>query len=159
MFAARNARQPVRHVWTGEQLHANCARGPRELALLVQHGQRIKGIVNWRRVRHVDSRIALAIGRWVLAAKPAKVRAVHAGAGREASHARDFLSRYFEQALLLPDLGRALKNAESTLSDELAGERSQQTTVMHEQISLFEGMSAIQLTQMRSCMRERLFLR
>jgi sulfate permease, SulP family len=194
MFAARNARQPVRHVWTGEQLHSNCARGARELALLVQHGQSIKVIeleaelffgaiasldqsltaslvgahtviADWTRVRHVDSSIALAVARWMRAAKAAKVQVLHAGAGHEpdgqASHygsnALEFLNQHFAQAVLLPDLDRALEIAENALIGELAGERSHQTTVMHEQIALFAGLTATQLKQMQASMRERLY--
>ena len=32
LFAMRNARQPVRHVWTGRQMRSNCARPRQELA-------------------------------------------------------------------------------------------------------------------------------
>lgn len=186
MFAARNARQPVRHVWTSEQLHSNCARGARELALLVQHGQSIKVIeleselffgaiasldqsltaslpgtqtviVDWARVRHVDSSIALAIARWMRAARQAGVQVLHAGAGLEAGNAPEFLNQYFAQAVLLPDLDRALEVAENALIGERAGERSHQTTVMHEQIPLFDGLSGIQLQQVQASMRERLY--
>jgi sulfate permease, SulP family len=186
MFAARNAKQPVRHVWTGEQLHSNCARGARELALLVQHGQSIKVIeleaelffgaiasldqrltaalpgahtviADWTHVRHVDSSIALAVARWLRAARVAKVQVLHAGAGLEAGNAMEFLNQHFAQAVLLPDLDRALEAAENALIGEQAGDRSHQTTVMHEQIPLFEGLSATQLKQMQASMRERLF--
>ncbi len=186
MFAARNAKQPVRHVWTGEQLHSNCARGARELALLVQHGQSIKVIeleaelffgaiasldqrltaalpgahtviADWTRVRHVDSSIALALARWHRAARAAHVQVVHAGAGLEAGNAMEFLNQHFAQAVLLPDLDRALEAAENALIGEYAGDRSHQTTVMHEQIPLFDGLSATQLKQMQASMRERLY--
>lgn len=186
MFAARNAKQPVRHVWTGEQLQSNCARGARELALLAQHGQSIRVIeleselffgavasldeglnavlpgahtviADWTRVRHVDSSIALAVARWLRAAHVAKVQVLHAGAGLEAGNALEFLNQYFDQAVLLGDLDRALEVAENALIGELAGERSHQTTVMHEQIPLFDGLTATQLKQMQASMRERLY--
>ena len=187
MFAARNAKQPVRHVWTGEQLQSNCARGARELALLTQHGQLIKVIelefelffgaiasldqsltasltrthtviVDWSRVRHVDSSIALAIARWVRAARQAQVQVLHAGAGLEAGNALEFLNQYFGQAVTLPDLDRALEAAENALIGERIGERSLHATVMHEQIPLFAGLSTVQLKQMQASMRERLYL-
>jgi sulfate permease, SulP family len=194
MFAVRNAKQPVRHLWTGEQLHSNCARGARELGLLTQHGQSIRVIeleselffgaiasldesltaslpgahtviADWTRVRHVDSSIALAVARWMRAAKAAKVQVLHAGAGHEAgnqasgqgSNALEFLNQYFGQAVLLSDLDRALEAAENALIGELSGERSHQTTVMHEQIALFDGLTATQLKQMQASMRERLY--
>lgn len=168
----------------------NWARGARELALLVQHGQSIKVIeleselffgaiasldqslnaslpgahtviVDWARVRHVDSSIALAIARWMRAARHARVQVLHAGAGLEAdnqaSNAPEFLNQYFGQAVLLPDLDRALEVAENALISEHTGERSHQTTVMHEQIPLFDGLSAIQLQQVQASMRERLY--
>ncbi len=186
MFAARNAKTPVRYLWTGEQVHSNCARGPRELALMVQHGQSIKVVeleselffgamaslatslgaaldaaqtvvVDWTRVRHVDSSIALPLSRWLRAAKAANVQVLHAGAGHEAGNTLEFLAHYFPQITLLPDLDRALEAAENTLIGQQTGERSQQTTVMHEQIPLFNGLSASQLKLMQASMTERLY--
>ena len=186
MFAARNAKRPVRHLLTGEQIQSNCARGPRELALLALHGKAIKVvqleselffgamasldqsltasidaadtvIADWTRVRHVDSSIALALARWARAAKAAGVQILHAGAGQEEGNALEFLNQYFPQAVLLPDLDRALEAAENALIGEHAGDRSHQTTVMHEQIALFDGLNASQLKQMQSSMREQLF--
>lgn len=186
MFAARNAKRPVRHLLTGEQIQSNCARGPRELALMALHGKAIKVvqleselffgamasldqsltasidaadtvIADWTRVRHVDSSIALALARWARAAKAAGVQILHAGAGQEEGNALEFLNQYFPQAVLLPDLDRALEAAENALIGEHAGDRSHQTTVMHEQIALFDGLNASQLKQMQSSMREQLF--
>ena len=186
MFAARNAKRPVRHLLTGEQIQSNCARGPRELALLALHGKAIKVvqleselffgamasldqsltasidaadtvIADWTRVRHVDSSIALALARWARAAKAAGVQILHAGAGQEEGNTLEFLNQYFPQAVLLPDLDRALEAAENALIGEHAGDRSHQTTVMHEQIALFDGLNASQLKQMQSSMREQLF--
>jgi sulfate permease, SulP family len=186
MFAARNAKKPVRHLLTGEQIQSNCARGPRELALLALHGQSIKVvqleselffgamasldqsltdslqsthtvIADWTRVRHVDSSIALALARWARAAKVAGVQILHAGAGHEEGNTLEFLNQYFPQTVLLPDLDRALEAAENALIGEHAGDRSHQTTVMHEQIPLFDGLNASQLKQMQSSVRERLY--
>lgn len=186
MFAARNAKRPVRHLLTGEQIQSNCARGPRELALMALHGKAIKVvqleselffgamasldqsltasidaadtvIADWTRVRHVDSSIALALARWARAAKAAGVQILHAGAGQEEGNTLEFLNQYFPQAVLLPDLDRALEAAENALIGEHAGDRSHQTTVMHEQIALFDGLNASQLKQMQSSMREQLF--
>lgn len=186
MFAARNAKQPVRHLWTGEQLQSNCARGARELALLAHHGQSIRVveleselffgavssldqslcasltgahtiIVDWSHVRHVDSSIALAVARWSRAAKVANVQVMHSGAGQTTGNALAFLTQYFAQSPVLPDLDRALETAENALISEQAGERSHQTTVMHEQIPLFKGLTATQLAQMQAIMREHLY--
>ncbi len=186
MFAARNAKKPVRHLWTGEQIHSNCARDPRELALMVQHGRAIKVvefeselffgalpsldqsltasldaahtvIADWTRVRQVDSSIAMALARWTRAAKVAGVQIWHAGAGHEEGNALEFLNQYFPQTVLLPDLDRALEAAENALIGEREGERSQQTTVMHEQIPLFAGLTPSQLKHMQASMQERLY--
>ena len=104
IFAARNAKQPVRQIWTGEQMHSNCARGARELALLVQHGRSIKVLeleselffgavsrldqsltaslygahtvtADWTRVRYIDSSIAQVVGRRHRAGAGAGLRA------------------------------------------------------------------------------------
>lgn len=186
MFAARNAKKPVRHLWTGEQLHSNCARGVHELALMGQHGKTIKVveleaelffgavsaleqslmasldcahtvIADWTRVRHVDSSIALAVARWARAAKAGGVQILHAGAGQAAGNALEFLDQYFAHAVLLPDLDRALEAAENALLGDSAGDRSHQPTVMHEQIPLFGGLDAGQLKKMQLSMRQKLY--
>jgi sulfate permease, SulP family len=187
MFAARNAKKPVRRLWTGQQVHSNCARGAHELALMGRHGQAIKVleleselffgavssldhslmasleashtvIADWTRVRHVDSSIALAVARWARAAKAAGVQILHAGAGQEQGNALEFLNQYFSQAVLLPDLDRALEAAENALLEDRAGARTHQPTALYEQIPLFQGLVTSQLVQMQSSMRERHYL-
>ena len=89
LFAMRNARQPVRHVWTGRQMRSNCARPRHEISALDGASQRIRvfelegdlffasasglydlidaqtaqgqwAIVDWSRARHVDSSVVTA---------------------------------------------------------------------------------------------------
>ena len=112
-------------------------------------------IADWTRVRHVDSSIALALAWWVRAARVANVQILHAGAGHEKGNALEFLTQYFSQAVLLPDLDRALEAAENALLEDRADARAQQLTVLHEQIPLFHGLGASQLVQMKSSMREK----
>ena len=187
IFAARNAKKPVRRLWTGQQMHSNCARGAQELALMGKHGHAIKVleleselffgavssldqsltaslesshtvIADWTRVRHVDSSIALAIARWSRAAKAQGVQILHAGAGQEQGNALEFLNQYFSKAALLPDLDRALEAAENALLEDRADARADQPTALHEQIPLFHGLVTSQLVQMKSSMREKRYL-
>jgi sulfate permease, SulP family len=184
IFAARNAKTPVRRLWTGLQMHSNCARGAHELALMATHGQAIKVleleselffgavssldqsltaslesshtvIADWTRVRHVDSSIALAIARWARAAKAQGVQILHAGADQEQGNALEFLNQYFSQAVLLPDLDRALEAAENALLEDRTPALADQPTTLYEQIPLFKGLVTSQLVQMKSSMREK----
>jgi sulfate permease, SulP family len=186
LFALRNAKQPVRYQWTGEQLHSNCARGRYELGLLAQHGSKIKVleldgelffgavssldhslakslelaqtvILDWSRVRHVDSSIAMALQRWQRVAKAAGVRTLHAGAALQKGNAAAFLAQHLPTANLQPDVDRALEVAENSVIDLWGIENSEQTTTLHVVLPIFNGMTAKERDQALQCMPQRLY--
>ncbi len=186
LFALRNAKQPVRYQWTGEQLRSNCARGRYELGLLAQHGGTIKVlelevelffgavssldqslgkslelahtvILDWSRVRHVDSSIAMSLQRWQRAATAAGVPTLHAGAMLQNGNAATFLAQHLPTALLQPDVDRALEVAENSVINLWGVENSEQTTTLHVVLPIFNSMSATERDQAQQCMHQRLY--
>lgn len=170
LFAVRNAKKPVRYTWTGAQVHSNCARGRAEINLLAKHGGRIKVlelegelffgavrsldlslresidgakivILDWSRVRHVDSSIALSLLRWQRAASVAEVSILHAGSALQTGNASAFLAHRLPDAILAADLDRALEIAENTLLANFGYESTHLATAMHEAVSLLKGIS------------------
>jgi sulfate permease, SulP family len=186
LFAMRNATQPVRFRWTGAQLHSNCARSRQELAVLAEHGEKIKvleleselffGVVSaldkqlhasleaaqtvvldWSRVRNVDSSIAVLLRRWLHLAETAQVQILHAGLGLQNDHAAQFLAQYLPAARLLPDVDRALELAENNLISIYGQKASNQTTVLQDALLLFRGLTHEQRELVEACMTSRLF--
>lgn len=186
LFAMRNAKKPVRYMWTGAQLHSNCARGRGEIAILVGHGERIRVvelegelffgsvasldkhlqeslggahsvILDWSRVRHVDSSIALSLARWLRMANSAGVRILHAGVGLQPGNAVAFMQQHFSKALLFPDLDRALEAAESAVIASFGVADDHHTTQLNDALHIFRGLSDSQRSKLESCMPQRLF--
>ncbi len=186
LFAMRNAKKPVRYVWTGAQLHSNCARGRGEIAVLAGHGARIRVvelegelffgsvasldrhlleslggahsvILDWSRVRHVDSSIALALARWLRMAAGDNVRISHAGASLQSGNASTFLQQYFPKAQHYPDLDRALEAAESSVIASFGVIGSLHTTQLSDALHIFRGLSDSQRSKLESAMPQRLF--
>jgi sulfate permease, SulP family len=186
LFAMRNAKQPVRFVWTGAQLHSNCARGRGEIAILAGHGERIRVvelegelffgsvasldasllqslagahtvILDWSRVRHIDSSIALSLSRWQRLAAGDGVQILQAGAGLQAGNVPNFVAQYLPKVALYPDLDRALEAAESAVIASFGVPGSLQTTQLKDALQVFKGLSDAQREQLESCMQQRLF--
>jgi sulfate permease, SulP family len=186
LFAMRNAKNPVRFTWTGAQLHSNCARGRGEIAVLSAHGERIRVvelegelffgsvasldkhllasiagahsvIVDWSRVRHVDSSIALAFARWLRLAASSGVRILHAGVGLQPGNAGAFMQHYFSNAQLYPDLDRALEAAESAVIASVGVASSHQTTQLSDALQIFRGLADSQRSKLEAVMPQRLF--
>jgi sulfate permease, SulP family len=186
LFAMRNAKKPVRYTWTGAQLHSNCARGRGELAVLAGHGERIRivelegelffgsvasldkhllaslggahsVILDWSRVRHLDSSIALALARWLRTAANDRVRILHAGVGLQQGNAIAFMQQYFSKALLFPDLDRALEAAESAVIASFGAAGDHNTTQLNDALHIFRGLSDSQRSRLEAAMPQRLF--
>jgi sulfate permease, SulP family len=186
LFALRNAKQPVRYQWTGEQMHSNCARGRYELNLLAEHGSKIKVlelegelffgavssldhslgksleaaqtvILDWSRVRHVDTSIAMALQRWQRVAKAAGVHTLHAGATLQKGNASAFLAQHLPTANLQPDVDRALEVAENSVIDRWGTDNADQTTTVHVVLPIFNDMSGAERDQAQQCMHQRLY--
>jgi sulfate permease, SulP family len=186
MFGMRNARKPVRYIWTGAQIHSNCARGRGELAVLAGHGERIKivelegelffgsvssldaslqqslsgahsVILDWSRVRHIDSSIALSLARWQRMAAADAVRTLHAGVGLLAGNAPDFMRQYFPQAQHYPDLDRALEVAETSIITSYGVSKTNETTQLVDALHLFQGLSDKEREKLEQRMPQRLY--
>jgi SulP family sulfate permease len=186
LFAVRNAKKPVRYVWTGAQLHSNCARGRGDLALLGQHGEKIhivelggelffgsvssldaslmdslqgadSVILDWSRVPHVDSSVAMALSRWQRKASSQSVKVLHAGAGMLVGNVPAFLTQHFPNAQRYPDLDRALEAAESAIIGKFAKEGSHQTTQLADALTIFRGLSDKDRSKLEAAMPQRLF--
>ena len=186
LFAMRNAKNPVRYVWTGAQLHSNCARGHGEIAVLAGHGEKIRivelegelffgsvasldkylleslggahtVILDWSRVRHVDSSIALSLSRWMRISASTGVRITHAGVALQSGNAHHFLQQHFPQAQHYPDLDRALEAAESSVIASFSVSGSHQTTQLSDALQIFRGLSDSQRSKLESAMPQRLF--
>lgn len=171
LFAARNARRPVRAVWNGTQLASNCARSRADLQLLARHGGRIRVIelegdlffgtvssldralqrnaqdadcvvIDWSAVRHLDSSAAQAVAR-VHRAVAARGAAVFHVRPRDAR--AEWLAAL--QAQLPPgedfsaDLDLALERAENQLLQRHAQAPSHGTTTLDEAMALLRGLS------------------
>ncbi len=186
LFATRNARRPVRHVWTGAQMASNCARPRADLRVLAAHGAAIKIvelegdlffgtseglermlhsgcrgaeaiILDWSRVHHVDTSIAIAVARFERDVRRQSVMLVHAGAEAQAGNVRGELLRHIPSAHLEPDLDHALEQAESDLVARYSTSRGSESTTMQEALSLFRGFDAREIAQLEAAMQQRLY--
>lgn len=186
LFAVRNAKKPVRYSWTGEQLHSNCARSRAELQVLAKHGRHIKVlelegelffgavgsldkslreslddaitvILDWSRVRHVDSSIALSLLRWQRAASAASVSIVHAGSTLQKGNADTFLAQRMPGATMAADLDRAMEIAENTLLVNFGQGSQHLATTMHDAVSLLKGVSESVRTHIEALMPQKFY--
>lgn len=149
LFAMRNARQPVRHLWTGRQMRSNCARSRQELAALDAASHRINvfelegdqffasagglyerideatgagqwAVVDWSRARHVDSSVATAVLRLHAGLPQRRSVLLHAGV-RPGSPLAEAFGDGLPAASVFPDLDHALEAAENALLLDLGG--------------------------------------
>jgi len=182
LYAARNSRQPVRHVWNGTQVSSNCARSRADLQLLADHGQEIRvfelegdqffasaallnhairtqfdgiacAVIDWSRVRHIDTSLAQTITKLESHAANRSVRLVHAGATAEVAQ---MLSQHVPRMVFAPDLDRALESAENLLIQRYAETRTPEVTSFVEAVSLFRGLTDSERTVVESLMAQRL---
>ncbi len=143
LFAMRNARQPVRHVWTGRQMRSNCARPRQDMAALdaASHLIRVfelegdlffasasalhdlidertgagqRAVVDWGRVRHVDSSVVAAVKRLQAALTNRQSVLLHAGV-RPGTPVAEAISGQLPPESLYIDLDHALEAAENDL--------------------------------------------
>jgi MFS superfamily sulfate permease-like transporter len=142
LLAVRSARQPVRRMWTGRQLSSNCAHAPAALRLLAEHGGEIRifelegdlffavapnlehgletgmegatcAVLDWSRVRHIDTSVANTVARFHRNAAERGQSVVHAGASAQQGNVAEELQRRIPGAQLTSDLDFALEIAES----------------------------------------------
>jgi sulfate permease, SulP family len=187
LLAARNARRPVRHVWTGLQLTSNCARSRADIRLLGEHGKSIRvfeldgdlffgaieslersldensegnvtrPVFDWSRVRHLDTSVALAIVQFERRARLAGIAPVHAGAGVQARKVADVLHHHLPLARYAPDLDRALEQVENDLIQAHATGVPQEITGVMEAASLFDGLDEPERDNLEAAMPSRFY--
>ncbi len=145
LHAHRNTRQPVRQVWSGQQISSNCARSRSEQWLLSQHGSAIKvfeleanqffasagllnalvrremgsdiqvAILDWTRVRDIDTSLVQVVARLQLHAERLGMQLLHAGVRPGPGEIGPVLRQSLPGAELYPDLDHALEAAENRL--------------------------------------------
>ena len=186
LFAMRNAKKPVRFEWTGEQLHSNCARSRSEIEVLLRQGTRIKVleleaelffgavasldrslqlsldgahtvILDWSRVRNVDSSIALSLKRWQRAAEALNTNILHAGTTLQQGNAHNFLIHHLPDAIIAPDLDRALEIAENAIISASTIVSAEATSMLQDALVILKGLSATQRGTMEAAMQQRLY--
>lgn len=187
LFAARNARRPVRHVWSGGELSSNCARSRAHLKLLAQHAQAVRifelegdlffgaadslerslnqrsegatGIVlDWTRVRYLDTSVAMAVAQFERKARAHGISPIHAGAGQDRSAVRPVLAQHLPLARFAPDLDRALELAENDLIEAHRATGVRDATSLQESGSaLFEGLDQEEHSLLESTMVNKLY--
>ena len=186
LFAVRNARRPVRHVWTGLQVNSNCARSPRELQVLAEHGASIcvlelQGdlffgaidslersleaamtgaaslVLDWSRVRHADSSVIRAIAQFERRARARGVAPIHAGIGAQGDELASLLRDQLPNANRAGDLDRALERAENEVLRTHAEHAGAHTTGLIETAPVFGGMTDEERNRLQEAMTSRLF--
>jgi sulfate permease, SulP family len=186
LFAVRNARQPVRTVLDGTQVSSNCARSRSDLALLAQHGRAISvfelegdlffgaadalersleqglgdaqfAVIDWSRVRHIDSSVGGAIAHFANKRAAAGVTLVHSGAELAHESVAHVLVMHLPGARFAVDLDRALEQVENEVLLQQGGGRPGDPTSVMEAATLFAGLTEAERAQLESAMEQRLY--
>jgi sulfate permease, SulP family len=185
LFAARNARRPVRYVWSGRELSSNCARSRADLQLLAQHGASVRVfelegdlffgaadslertlaqhsegatslILDWSRVRHIDTSVSLSVAQFDGKARQRGLAPIHGGAARH-RHVASALMQHMPHARFAPDLDRALEQAENDVIDAHRADGPQEATSMLEASALFAGLDEAERARLESVMVHKLY--
>ncbi|WP_342129315.1 cyclic nucleotide-binding domain-containing protein [Hydrogenophaga sp. OTU3427] len=149
LFAMRNARKPVRHVWSGHQVRSNCARPRAELLALDAVAHHIKVfelegdlffasagalqetveaqvqdgqwvVLDWSRTRHVDTSVVQVVARLHSVLPRRHVVLLHAGV-RASGPLAEAMADAVPPGATHADLDRALEVAENALLVGTAG--------------------------------------
>lgn len=185
LFAARNARRPVRNLWTGAQLTSNCARSRGDLRLLAEHGpsihiveldgdlffgavdsleraleQSLQGatglVVDWSRVRHIDTSVVGSFVQFERRAHGLGVAPIHAACANQ-PEVRAVLTQQMPRMRTAPDLDRALEQAENDVIALRGNPEPTDKSAALEAASLFTGMEAGERSALESAMTQRLY--
>jgi SulP family sulfate permease len=186
LFALRSARNPVRHLWTGKQLSSNCARASAELRILAEHGGGIRVfelegdlffavgasldqalqsgsegatccVIEWSRVRHLDTSVAITIANFEARARERGLLVAHAAASHEQGDVAGMLRRRQPGALIASDLDFALELAENHLIQRHAAGQALEASTVLEATRLFDGFDAAERAQLEGAMTQRLY--
>jgi SulP family sulfate permease len=186
LFAMRNARRPVRHIWNGTQLNSNCARSRYDLRLLAEHGAGIhivelEGdlffgaiesleraleqslheassiVIDWSRVRHMDTSVARSFAQFEKRARKQGIAPVHGGAQARHPEIGALLRQHLPNARFAPDLDRALEHAENdVIVSRTEGGVPDATSVL-EGAALLHGFNEAERATLEAAMPQKLF--
>jgi sulfate permease, SulP family len=186
LFAMRNARRPVRHIWDGTQLNSNCARSRSDLRLLAEHGRGIhivelEGdlffgaiesleralaqslenatsiVIDWSRVRHMDTSAAKTFAQFERRAHKQGVAPIHGGVGSRSPEIATLLRQHLPQAVFAPDLDRALEQAENHVIQARSDDRSLDATSVLETAALLQGLTEDERSILEIAMTQTLY--
>lgn len=181
LFAMRNARQPVRHVWTGRQMRSNCARPRHEIAALDAASHHIRvfelegdlffasatglyervdedtgpgqwAVVDWSRARHVDSSVVTAVQRLHTNLPQRGAVLLHAGV-RPGTPLAEAMAGALPADALYPDLDHALEAAENALLAR-QGAAEADTAEALQSSGLLRGLSDADRALVEAAMRQ-----
>lgn len=184
LFAVRNARTPVRHAWTGEQLSSNCARSRADVKLLSRHAAALRVleferdlffgavdglervlneeiqraaciVLDWTAVRHLDTSAAQAIVKAMRAAQATGIAVFHVEPAPD-TEAASALRQFFPQRQGASDLDHTLELAENHLLALHASQREGEATTMIESTSLLHGLNESQRQRVNAAMPQRI---
>jgi MFS superfamily sulfate permease-like transporter/CRP-like cAMP-binding protein len=185
VFAARNARRPVRNLWTGAQLTSNCARSRDDMRLLAEHGagihiveldgdlffgavdsleraldQSLQGattmVIDWSRVRHIDTSVVGSFAQFERRARSRGLVPIHAAFGNQPELSAVLL-QHLPHMRTAPDLDRALEQAENDVLLLRGDPDPMDNAGMMESASLFTSMEAAERSVLESAMTQKLY--
>ena len=186
MYAARNSKRPIRAVFLGVQLKSNCARSQIETSYLHAEGHRLcvvqldgdlffaidsrlhreitqlqdasqSVVLDWSRVRDLDSSVARTVGRWHARAHAAGRHIFHAKP-KGVSHAlTELLQAQVPDFQWQTDLDRALEGAEDLLLSEAPANAPHQTIFWSDASGLLRNLNSDQKAQVERMLVSRLY--
>ncbi|MDB5872144.1 MAG: cyclic nucleotide-binding protein [Ramlibacter sp.] len=186
LFAARNARRPVRCVWSGLEVSSNCARSRADLRLLAEHGKRVRVfelegdlffgaadglerslrkdsediecvVIDWSAVRHIDTSMALSVAQFERWARARGLAPIHAGADALSGNVGAVLLQHLPHARFTTDLDRALELAENDLIQLHGAGASREVTAMIDSATLFAGLDEDERSRLEAVMQHKLY--
>ncbi|HEX2546234.1 MAG TPA: cyclic nucleotide-binding domain-containing protein, partial [Ramlibacter sp.] len=189
LVALRSARHPVRHVWTGAQVSSNCARSGADLRVLAEHGAALRVfelegdmffavgasldralqeqtedaacvVLDWSRVRHIDSSVASTLAAFGSRAAVRGLFVVHAGAADlPQGNVAGELRRRLPGAHFAADLDYALELAENQLIRLRAGQRrgADDISTLFEAVTLFSGFDPAERALLEEAMTHKVY--
>ena len=186
MYAARNSKKPIRAVFSGVQLKSNCARSQIETTYLHAQGHRLcvvqldgdlffainsrldrevtqlldaseSVILDWSRVRDLDSSVARTVGRWHVKAQETGRHIFNAKPKGVSPAFTELLQAQIPNFQWQPDLDRALEAAEDLLLSEAPANAPHQSMIWSAASCLLRNLSAQQKVQVEGLMVPRLY--
>lgn len=186
MYAARNSKRPIRAVFSGVELQSNCARSQIETMYLYAQGHRLRivqldgdlffavnsrldreitqfldvsqsVILDWSRVRDLDSSLAHTVGRWHVKAYSTGCHIFNAKPKGVSKAFTELLKAQIPNFQWQPDLDRALEAAEDLLLSKAPTNAAHQTIIWSAASCLLRNLTTQQKAQVENLMVSRLY--